>query len=816
MSMLKRIQAVARHYTIKRSTAALRDALNPERLLGLTYVWFQKRLAVEPRTILVESQKGESLTGSPYYMVRHMASSARYRGFKIVVVARDRRLAASIRTAFGASIRICGPRSIWYCRHLAAAGILINDTTFPPYFSRRESQKYLNTWHGTPLKAMGRKEAHGMLNFISNPQRNFLHITHLLAPNSHTEQVFLRDYMLEDVAQFDILRCGYPRNDALLNNPKMLSSRDGRHHIAYMPTWRGTLSTSHEESAILLDEIEKLLRYLDLNLPDHHHIWAKLHPLVRGKLDFSCYKRIQPFPDDVEAYDFLARCDCLVTDYSSVMFDFAVTSRAVYLYTPDLLRYEEDRGFCMDPLALPFPRAKTEAELASFLESALIEPSESRQAFIQAYCQHDDGSSTERLCRHFVLDEPIIETSQPQRNHNRKNVLLFVGSFLNNGITSSIKNLVSCIDLERYNLILCVDAAAGGARDAQYFGSLNPRIGFIPTRNLLAVDFVDGFRYLCRELFWRRFSSSDNFLRTIWTREFRRLFGTASFDVVVHFTGYDRRICMLLLGTQAKKVVFMHNDMHDEIRTDRVADPRALRLAYTLADTIAMVRENLDCKFSREFDDVSAKVALVPNTLSTSCIQKSHAPLVLALHEDMREELAPRLEEAMQEQGAFRFVNLGRFSAEKGHDRLIRAFEKVWIRHPQAQLFILGPHGVLFEETRRQARLSRASSAIFVSLGSTNPFPLLAKADSFVFSSHYEGIGLVLYESFALGIPVLAPAIPGPAELLSQGYGLVVENSVQGLEDGMLQAIGGHVPRHPYDFSTHNQDALQRLYEVLG
>jgi CDP-glycerol glycerophosphotransferase len=817
-AMCRRTMAILRHVTIKRGVAVLRDSMKPSRLLSFAFVHFQKALPVDERTILVESHKGESLIGSPYHMVRHMALSPLYRDFRIVVVARDIRGISTLRNAHGARIRVCRPNSISYCRFLATAGLLINDTTFPPYFARRPDQKYLNTWHGTPLKALGRKASHGTLDFVCNTQRNFLHATHLLAPNRHTEDVLLRDYMIEKIARLEVLRCGYPRNDPLIApRSALLSESDGGHHIAYMPTWRGTLSTSREENEKLLAETRDLLELLDQRLPERFRIWVKLHPMVKGKLDFTPYKRVLPFPESVETYDFLSLCNALVTDYSSVMFDFAATGRPIHVYMPDLRKYRADRDFCMDPLSLPFQRAETGAELVSMLSAP-----DSRNArahnwkdFAAEYCPHDNGRSTERLCRHFVLGEPTLEQRQVRPARDRKNVLLFVGSFLNNGITTSVKSLVSCIDLDRCNLFLCVDAASGDSRDAGYFRSLDTRVGFIPTRNFLAVDLVDGASYLARETFQKAFSADDAVLKSIWKREFLRLFGSASFNTIVHFTGYDRRVCMLLLGSDAKKVIFMHNDMYDEISAGRVADPRALRLAYGLADEIAMVRENLDVKFSAQIQDVSSKTRLVPNTLSTTCSEKSLAPLVESLHNDMRSQLGPALQEAMRTAPAFRFVNLARFSAEKGHARLIRAFENVYARHPEAQLYILGPHGILFDETRRQARNSSASRAIFVSQGSANPFPLLAKADAFVFSSHYEGIGLVLFESFALGIPVVATDIPGPAELLSQGYGLVVENSEKGLEDGMLQAISGDIPQRPYDFAAHNQDALQRFYEIL-
>jgi CDP-glycerol glycerophosphotransferase len=130
-------------------------------------------------------------------------------------------------------------------------------------------------------------------------------------------------------------------------------------------------------------------------------------------------------------------------------------------------------------------------------------------------------------------------------------------------------------------------------------------------------------------------------------------------------------------------------------------------------------------------------------------------------------------------------------------------------------LFIVGAHGKLFFEVYQRAQSSRAKDSIFVVVGTANPFPIVSRMDAMVFSSFYEGIGLVLYEAFALGLPVISTDIPGPSELLNQGYGLVVNNNVNGLVYGMEAALDGKIPGRPYDFETHNQFALKQFYKLI-
>lgn len=82
-----------------------------------------------------------------------------------------------------------------YQKILATSRYLVNNVSFPTYFIRREGQVYLNTWHGTPLKTLGKKMAMGIQD-MSNMQRNFLHSSYLLHPNRYTMDHMMEDYNL--------------------------------------------------------------------------------------------------------------------------------------------------------------------------------------------------------------------------------------------------------------------------------------------------------------------------------------------------------------------------------------------------------------------------------------------------------------------------------------------------------------------------------------------------------------------------------------------------------------------------------------------
>ena len=96
-----------------------------------------------------------------------------------------------------------------YKRLLATAKFLITDTSFPPYYIKRENQVYLNTWHGTPLKAMGRIVPNREYG-LGNVQRNFFIADYLLYQQEFSRDIFLRDYMIEHIYPGKILTWDIP------------------------------------------------------------------------------------------------------------------------------------------------------------------------------------------------------------------------------------------------------------------------------------------------------------------------------------------------------------------------------------------------------------------------------------------------------------------------------------------------------------------------------------------------------------------------------------------------------------------------------
>jgi len=163
-----------------------------------------------------------------------------------------------------------------------------------------------------------------------------------------------------------------------------------------------------------------------------------------------------------------------------------------------------------------------------------------------------------------------------------------------------------------------------------------------------------------------------------------------------------------------------------------------------------------------------------------------------------------------------KFVTIGRFLPEKGHARLISAFEQVHAEYPDTALIILGGYGPLYEETVEQAKQSAAAEDIVIIKYLSNPYALLAACDYFVLSSYYEGLPVVLTEADIVGLPCVSTDIPGPRKMMGQYGGLLTEDSEEGVRDGMLSCLTGQAPeRFTIDYLEYNQEAVAQFEAML-
>lgn len=777
---------------------------------SMIYTEYLETLPLAPKTVLYESSHGNSVSCNPLQIFRQMLEDPHFDSWTHVWVLNDKdripfELAGRPNVIFVA--RDCD----LYVRYLSTATYLINNNTFAPYFVRREGQKYLNTWHGTPLKTLGRDIRNGFMDH-RNAARNFLHATHMIAPNEFTAKCLVDKYDVTGIFAGKLAVTGYPRVDATLRASERerlelrrhLGIEDGKKVVLYAPTWRGSLGALEETSSVDVPGVMRQLATLDcVPLYRGHALTSPAG--TAGFLDEWAV------PDDIPTNDLLAVVDVLITDYSSIFFDFMATGRPIVYFAYDLNEYSSERGLYFDLESLPGRVCAETAGLLTEVSAALHEegsPDEKYVRGMETFCAMEDGSSARRAVDFFFFD--ATECVAPPESDPKHKVLFYQGSFIPNGITTSYLNLVGNLDAAGTRMFLAVEPASvkSEERRLEKFAQHPEHVqvlGRVGTQLMTAEErwVIDKFNLtgdLASPELWDIYNGA-------FQREFRRMFGDATFDSVVCFEGYARYWAALFANTTspaARKSIYLHNDMHLEWR-HRFRYLESMFRLYRMYDQLVSVTKSVHeenvRQLSEAFNLPSANFDYCNNVVNAEEAKEFAAE---PLDDDLRQWMVP---------GSKQFVTLGRLSPEKGHAKLIRAFAELVKMHPACKLTILGD-GPLRDDLEFLIEELALTSNVFLAGLRINPFPALQRSDCFVFSSDYEGQGLVVLEALILGKPVISTDVVGPRSVLENGHGMLVENSVQGLVDGMRDFLGGRIDPSGFDYDAYQREAIQKFERV--
>ncbi|MER7492739.1 CDP-glycerol glycerophosphotransferase family protein [Streptomyces pharetrae] len=305
------------------------------------------------------------------------------------------------------------PGSRRYWEVLGRAKFLVNNVNFADAVVKRPDAVHVQTHHGTPLKRMGLDQmrypatAKG-LDFAALLAR-VDKWDYSVSANSHTTRMWERAYP----AQYVSLDHGYPRNDVFYTATAAdiaairarLGIAPGRRALLYAPTHRDYEAgwTPRLDLATLAERLGEDT----VLLVRAHYFHAGAAPALTGLrragrvLDVSAY-------DPVE--ELCLAADALITDYSSIMFDYANLDRPVVIHADDWETYVATRGVYFDLMAeAPGPVARTQGELTDILTSEAWrddEAAKARSVFRRRFCEYDDGRAAERVVRRVFLGEP--------------------------------------------------------------------------------------------------------------------------------------------------------------------------------------------------------------------------------------------------------------------------------------------------------------------------------------------------------------------------------------------------------------------------
>lgn len=287
--------------------------------------------------------------------------------------------------------------------------IWVSNSRLPLWIPKPRSTKYLQTWHGTPLKrlALDMDEVLMADTDTERYKKNFTKESskwdYLISPNPYSTEIFKRAFNFNK----DMLETGYPRNDYLVNfnNPDYihklkveLGIKRGKKVILYAPTWRD--NEYHERGRYKFD-IQLDLEHMQKELGNDYIILLRMHYLIAENIDVEKYNGfVLDFSSYEDIRDLYLVSDMLITDYSSVFFDYAILNRPMMFFTYDIDSYRDVvRGFYFDfEQKAPGPLLYNTDEVINAIQNIESQDySVVRKEFREKFCALEDGKASERV-----------------------------------------------------------------------------------------------------------------------------------------------------------------------------------------------------------------------------------------------------------------------------------------------------------------------------------------------------------------------------------------------------------------------------------
>ena len=378
-------------------------------ILKLRYKLRGLFVRTDGRLVVFSAYNGKSYACSPRAVYEKMLNDPRFSEFRFVWLFDDPEAHRDLeknRATF-----VIKNRSRECEAALIKAGYWIFNFRAYDHWLPRRTQTYVQCWHGTPLKRLGYDitRSDNAMNSIAEIRSKYRsdakRFSYLLSSCPFVTEKFSSAWALDRFAKSGtILETGYPRNDFLRSfttedakavREKLGLSDCDKKLILYAPTWR---DNRYDASRGYVYDCPVDFNYLKRELSDEYIILFRAHYLVASSFDFDAYKgfilNVSDWDDINELYII---ADMLITDYSSVFFDYAILRRPMLFYMYDMEAYRDElRGFYLELSELPGPIVTTERELAEAVRTAKTDAKQ-LDRFNAAYNSLNDGKAAERL-----------------------------------------------------------------------------------------------------------------------------------------------------------------------------------------------------------------------------------------------------------------------------------------------------------------------------------------------------------------------------------------------------------------------------------
>jgi len=521
------------------------------------YTQFYDQYNVEENIVLFESFSAEAFSDNPYALFKEMLSNNFFNNWNFIWVLNNEELLPD-QYKRKENIKVVKRHSDAYLKYLTIAKVLINNAVFPMYFIKKDEQVYINTWHGTPWKTLGNDNP--MQN--GNTARNFIQANYLVSPNSHTSNVYLNGYGIKGFFKGTLLESGYPRIDSLINSStedqkkikEILNIKNNKPIILYAPTYKGLWSNPNIEA-------NEIIEYIDNLKNDEYNIIFRGHYFVESIIKDSM-DNVTVAPHSIDSCELLAVVDILITDYSSIFFDFLPLKRPIFLFVPDYEEYKQERGLYFELNEVPGFVTKDINKLKENLYNATIKPTlytENYEKYINTFSLHEDGKSSKRVIEQLITK---LENKKIKNKKIKNSIIIYPGKVKELCDLKHLEDCIENIDQKKFDIYLLfnrtelvsnkdvkhkIDSIKGVISSIEYSGEPNKTL----EERWLFSKIKNATIKLNKE--------QEQIITKFYEREFKRLFSNNKFTYGIILEPSDARIELVFSSKNIKEAYIFKN-----------------------------------------------------------------------------------------------------------------------------------------------------------------------------------------------------------------------------------------------------------------
>lgn len=380
--------------------------------LRIKYMWFYITNKIDNKLIVFEVFDGRKYCDSPKALYLELLNNNKYYNYKFVWAFKDIKDYKFLLKNRNTKIVKSGSNE--YYKYFAKSKYWIVNYRLSDIFLKKKNQIYVQCWHGTPLKRLGCDiNVEGNLlstkNEIHEQYRNdSRRYNYMISPSKFCTEKLMSAFDIKD--KNIMIEKGYPRNDFIVNHTKKdverikkeLKIPSNKKIILYAPTFR---DNQHDSNTGYTYKTELDFDNLKKKLEKDYVILFRVHYLVASKFNFDKYKGfIYNVSDLDDVNELYIISDLLITDYSSVFFDYSILKRPMIFYMYDLDEYKNNlRDFYFGLEELPGPIIKDEKQLLKEIKKTehFIYTTKYKK-FNNKFTYLDDGKSSKRVLEEII------------------------------------------------------------------------------------------------------------------------------------------------------------------------------------------------------------------------------------------------------------------------------------------------------------------------------------------------------------------------------------------------------------------------------